>query len=478
MRLRGLIVVVLSTVLVGASVPPTAAQPGPDVVTACRSSTGQESLCRGLEHLLITAGTVCRDATTNLDTCGVLDGTAISEDAVTAHEHSWLTHALALQRALDDDRPLQDELWTHTHNSFNADVYQPTFYGIDRNQIYSITDQLRMGVRAIELDLHWAQSVKGDPANGFKAVLVCHGNTELGAGVLHFGCGVNDRTLRDYLTEIRAWMDDNPDEVLMLYLENQLDADPVAHDLAAQDLNDVLGPLIYRTSGDCADLPFDTSRKDIHSSGARIILTGNCDAPGTAWGKVVHLRGKRWIESGLGFGTDFPAYPCTAERARDHYDTNWIRHYADETGLSSGAGGGGDVTLDDARNEVRCGVNMIGFDNLVPFDGRLEQVVWSWVEGQPSTGGCATSSTDGRFHATPCVGSRPFVCHDGNTWSVTDHLGTFTDGPDACAAEQRGTFAVPWNGFENERLKEAKGTAEDVWLNYRAEGSRWIPNAL
>jgi hypothetical protein len=242
----------------------------------------------------------------------------------------------------------------------------------------------------------------------------------------------------------------------------------------------------------------DTSRESIRNSGARIIITGNC-GPGN-WGAWVHERGARWKESGLDDGDDFPAYPCAAERARENYANNWIRHYGDETGLSAGAGTGGDVTPADARNMTRCGVNMIGWDNLVPFDERLENVVWSWRRDEPSTvqsGYCASHDATGRFHASDCTvtaeivkkkrrhrkpryitvehfTAQPFACFDGINWSVSTAAARFSDGDETCAAEGRGDFAVPPNGYENERLKDAKPPGDgEVWLNYRSNGSGW-----
>lgn len=433
-------------------------------------------MCRGVYQLLRVPGGACRDAAANDPACATLDGITIDEALVEAHEHSWLARALELQRGLDDDIPLQDELWTHTHNSFNADAYAlQAAGGLDRNHIYSIRDQLRMGIRAIELDLHWAPHA----ASGFQnAVQVCHGQVVAIADGLshHAGCELGSPLLVEHLAEIAAWLDDDPDEVLMLYLQNELEGDPVAHEQAAAVIDAVLGDRVYRPSTDCEALPMDTSRRAIRDSGARVLITGNC-GPGS-WGAFVHERGPRWKESGLGYGDDFPAYPCTARRASQDYAHNWIRHWGDETGLSATAGSGGDVTPTDALNMTRCGVNMIGWDNLVPFDQRLSNVVWSWRTDEPATsadGACATHGADGRFGAADCAAAtpRPFACHDGSQWRITLSSGPWSDGEAACTAEGLGSFSVPWNGYENERLKDAK-SGPDVWLDYRALGGTWV----
>jgi hypothetical protein len=471
-HMRRIALLLAALALIGVA-PPARAQSGADLVDACVENGGSPPLCYGaLRGNLGVAGSVCRDLTGDIDECGAIDGVTVEEELVDAHERSWLARALAHQRRLDDTRPLQDELWVHTHNSYNADVYPISVFGLDRNQIYSLRDQLRMGARAIELDLHWADGPDG------RAVRVCHGEAIPSPnGNFHLGCGLNDNTLTARLREVNAWLNANPNEVVMVYLENELDESEQAHTRVASALRSVFGSKLYRPSSRCAPLPMDTSRAQIRATGARVIVTGNC-GPGT-WGSVVFERGPRWKEGGLDYGDDFPAYPCIAERKKDNYPLNWIRHYGDETGLSAGAGEGGDVTPTDARNMTRCGVNMIGFDNLVPFDRRLEQLVWSWAKGEPRRPGCAAHGRDGRFIATACdVGTHRVACFNGKSWAITKRETTPGVGAEnACSIEKRGRWSVPWNGYENERLtrvQNATGT-KWVWLNYYSTSGVWFP---
>ncbi len=337
-----------------------------------------------------------------------------------------------------------------------------------------------MGIRAIELDLHWAHSASGDPAQGGKAVVVCHGSqVPVEATTVHFGCGVNDPSLDSFLIEVKNWLTRNRNEVVMLYLENQLEDNDVAHASAANSINDIVGSQVYKPSGRCAPLPYEKSRREIRDTGARVIITGDC-GPG-AWGDWVHKRGtpgevpstqSQWREGGLDHGDDFPAFPCTARRSEQNYARNWIRHWGDETGLSNGTGGGGDVTLTDARDMVRCGVNMIGLDNLVPFDKRLEQLVWSWAPNQPGSGECAYQGGDGRFRSDNCQKVRRFACFDGHSWTVTTGRGPWHAGNAQCG----GSFAVPRTGYDNELLKMAKEGGE-VWIAYRRTAGDWTPGA-
>ncbi|HYZ92873.1 MAG TPA: phosphatidylinositol-specific phospholipase C domain-containing protein [Actinomycetota bacterium] len=477
--------VLLAFLAVSALVAPARAQDLTDLADACHDAGGDARQCRGLEHFFHTLGVICRDAASNDPGCASVDGTTISPERVTAHERSWLARALGMQRTLDDDVPLQEELWTHTHNSYNADVYPPTFYGTDRNQIYSITDQLRMGIRAIEIDLHWAHSAAaGTPETQGKAVVVCHG-TQVPTPIttVHVGCSVNDPSLDERLREIKDWLARNRDQVVLLYLENQLENNPAAHALATKSIQKVLGSQVYKPSKRCAPLPYSTSRRRIRDTGARVIITGNC-GPG-AWGEWVHVRGTpeevpknaaQWRESGLDHGNDYPAFPCTQRRKEENYAKNWIRHWGDETGLSNGAGGGGDVTPADARNMVRCGVNMIGLDNLVPFDERLAQLVWSWAPNEPRSGTCAYQGKDGRFRSDGCGKHRRFACFDGQSWTVTAGAGPWQAGRGACRGAAS-AFAVPRTGYTNELLKGAKPSGAEVWLAYRRVAGAWLPTS-
>jgi hypothetical protein len=480
LRLLPIVCLVAALLAVGT---PASSQSGTDLVQACLDNGGSASMCKGLHQTLRIPGGACRDIAANDPACAVFDGIEISEALVAAQESSWLNEALAHQRSLDDDHPLQDELWTHTHNSFNADAYPlQVLGGLDRNHIYSVGDQLRMGVRAIELDLHYNLHLTTAAP---RAVQVCHG-TEVplpDGSNYHLGCELNSPLLGAYLTEISAWMDDNPDEVLMLYLENALDENAQAHEQAAASLVDAFGDLIYAPpTTDCTPIPMDVTRKQIRDSGARILITGNCGPANSPWNALVHERGSRWKEGGLDYGDDFPAYPCTERRADQDYANNWIRHWGDETGLSAGAGSGGDVTPNDALNMVRCGVNMVGWDNLVPFDERMGNMVWSWRMNEPSTdadGYCARLADDDRFDAADCGGAGQtvmrFACYDGTNWRVTRKSGRWSAGKATCRAERLGAFSVPWNGYEMERLKEATpDSAAGLWLNYHASGGRWV----
>ena len=475
---------VVLTISIASAFPAASAPGGGEVVEACYASPAgalpgaDARACRTAEQFVKGFGRTCRLA---LDpaTCVTVDGRLISPELVDAYESSWTPRALALQRGLDDGVPMLNELWVHTHNSFNAEAYSPTLSGLDPNHVYSITDQLRMGVRAIEIDVHWAPSLDGLPSDGGKAPIACHGTTESVAGInVHIGCSLEVH-VRVRLAEVRAWLlrPENANEVLLVYLENQMDDDPLAHQRATEAISSTLGDLVYRPAGSgCAPLPLDESRGQIRATGARVVLTGDC-GPG-AWTSWVFERGPRWKEGSN--GDEYPDYPaCDArERIPNDYDRSWIRTWEDSTWLSAMLDGSRQASTIDAvqaSRMVRCGVDMIGFDQLHPFDPRLDAVVWSWAPNQPSGGSCGYAGSDGRFRSDDCSAPRSFACVSGNgAWSVAP-AGPWSDGAAACAVTGT-TFSVPKSGYANELLKTAASGSE-VWLDYRLVGSAWTPEA-
>ncbi|HVL80831.1 MAG TPA: hypothetical protein VM840_04470 [Actinomycetota bacterium] len=462
-RLRA-VAVVCALVAVSLAAGPARAQvTGQDAVDSCVSHAGAHAprLCRSAQSLVWISAALCRYGGAPQDTCRAGDGRDVSPAAVEAYEASWTHRALTLQRALDDEIPLRHALIPATHNSYNSFAYPPTLSGYDANHVLSMTDQLRLDMRSLELDVHWAPSVEGDPAQGGRAPILCHGRSESGQ---HPGCTA-ERHLRHGLAEIRAWLDANPHEFLLLYMENHLDGSPAAHAAAAAAITHELGGLVRPPAQRCAPLPMDMSRAEIVAAGHRVVMVGNCDpAVAGEWGSFVHLRGPTWLEGNSGPGDGFD---CEADRARRDYASSFIRYYDGGTWLQAMTGDVGETPPAETARMVACGVNLLGFDHLTPDDPRLDAVVWSWAPGDPAASGCAYRGGDGRFRSDGCEEPRPYVCFDGTHWSVTGPAGSWDQGAEACAAA--GTaFSVPRTGWQN-----AQVPAGEAWVAYRETAGSW-----
>lgn len=476
---RKVTIFIAAALLSGLAAPLIAAPTGQTPVDECRNnSPGDfERGCRSIEQVVRGFGAECRRRVPDPATCQTIDGRDIGPHQMAAYMASGIPQGLALQRRLDAPHPLWEQQIAHTHNSFNSATYDPTLTNQDPNQVYGLTDQLEMGIRFLELDLHWVPSIHGSPETGGYWVTLCHGNSGYVPNV-HIGCS-NDRPLQDGLAEIRTWLDANPDEFVYLYLENQIGADE-GHDVAAQLLADAFpGPMISTPDTACADLPYDESRTNLQDTGARVLLVGNC-GPG-AWGGLVHQRGPAWNEGGD--PTDYDASDCAADTAARLGHTSFQRYFGDSTWLTAMVSESSDFPAPTAAAMVECGVNIIGFDQLQPQDGKMAALLWSWTpeEALAPSGPCAAQTGAGRFAGRDCADSYAYACIDAaGEWTITAAEGPWSAGDAACAAEFPGsTFSVPWNGLRNSMLADAHGAhgADDVWLDYAEVGGEWTPEA-
>jgi hypothetical protein len=451
---------------------PAAAQDAPDALVTCATADVPEvgpRACKSREAGTWLLANGCRRVEPLQEpVCPAIDGRAIHEAAMTAHESSWLHRALALQSQLDLDVPLAQALLPHTHNSANSTAYAPSVSSLDANQVLSLTDQLRLGMRAIEIDIHWVPHPSGDPAAGGRAVVQCHGEpVATPAGVLHAGCSI-DTLLVDLLEEVDAWLhaDGNEDEVLLLYLENALDGDPAAHDAAVAAIESTLGDLAARpaTGAGCQSLPVHRSKQDLLDDDTRVLITGNCGPGG--WTDWVFERGASWDERG---GSSFD---CAAERAELDFESTLVRRYEDSTWLSAMAGSGSHRDAPTMTAMVQCGVDLVGFDQVHAGDDRLASLVWSWRTDEPAmgiAGACAAQGADGRFFAAACDDARPVACRTATgAWAVTPAPAPWATGEAACRAVGHAGAGVPSNGWDSTLLRAAAGQAgaASVWLAY------------
>ena len=461
-------------------VAPVQAQDGSDLVEACEPLAAVPEVgpraCKSVESGTWLAAQVCR-LIVGLEesVCPAIDGRPVHEPAMVAFEASWLARALALQRQLDLEVPLSQALLPHTHNSANSSAYPPSLSSLDANQVLSLTDQLRLGMRAIEIDLHWTPNLAGDPAQGFRAVVQCHGEAvDTPAGVVHAGCSA-DMLLVDLLREVRLWLDANPHEVVLLYLENVLDGDAAAHAAAVAAIEATLGDLVARPApgGTCQSLPVDRTKQQLLDAGTRVLITGNCGPGG--WNGWVFERGARWNERG---GSTFD---CAQERAALAFDDILVRRYEDSTWLSAMAGSGSHRDAGTIAAMVRCGVNLVGFDRLHPGDDRLPGLVWSWRVDEPAVGAsgmCAALGSDGRFLADACATPRPLACRTaGGGWAVTMAAVGWAAGDVACQDAGHIGAGVPANGWDSGQLRAAadQAGAPEVWLAYAQDATgTWV----
>jgi hypothetical protein len=444
---------------------PASAQSLDDLGQACRDAEVVPATCVGISKLTERAAAECRRAGAPDESCVLPMSRRVIRSEVKAHESSWLHRTLAFQQELGNAVPLRDAPWLGTHNSFNSPAAETTLSSTDSNQQLSLTDQLRIDVRSLELDVHWNPSPH---AGGQPAPVVCHAR---GANEFHAGC-TTEKLLGETLDEVVAWLLANDDQVLLLYIEDNVDAadgyGPTSSVIDSK-LRDSKGrSLIFKPppGGVCADLPLSLTRDKVLAAGAQVVLVSGCGG-GTAWRGLVFDWNDVHEESGSPSYSDYPA--CDPRFDRETYATKMVRYFEDSTWLSATVGGGESdgLTPEVTRQMTRCGVELFGFDQLLPRDGRLEATVWSWAENEPSKAGeCAIQRRDGRWIARSCKKRHRAACRrpDGR-WIVS--ASPLPASAAAAACRQRsGVHATPRTGAENEALRQAASVAgaDGVWV--------------
>jgi hypothetical protein len=396
-----------------------------------------------------------------------------SADAVDDFQGSWTDRALDAQFDLAGDVPLRNVPWVGTHNSFNslAEMGQ-TVSTYDPNQLLDLTDQLRLDVRSLELDVHW---FAGPESGGAKGPVVCHAR---GANEGHAGCS-NEKLLGPVLGEIAAWLrrPQNRDQVLLLYLEDHLE-NKEGFDAGAAVVEDRLGGLLYRPpgGGGCTELPYELTRNEILATGAQAIAVSDCGV-GTAWPGTIFSWDQHEEERPRGI-TDFPE--CGPDFTRAQFDSSIIRYFEDRTALTEAVGvPDGGLTPPTVAAMTRCGVDLLGMDKLLADDGRLEAAVWSWARKQPAgRSRCAIQRGTAkpgaaRWFTRPCAQRRRVACRKGQGWVIGGPRKAFKGG---YACRRKGArYSAPRTGFEAQRLRMAMRRAGvgAVWLGYRRGPGGW-----
>lgn len=408
------------------------------------------------------------------------DPDALTSPDVAGHGCTWLHEALTLQERLDRDRPLGETQWHATHNSFNSAAYTGVGY-FDFNQLVSIHDQLTLGVRTLELDIHWYPN---DATGGEPAPVLCHAQ---GAELFHLGCTPKARLLEDGVREVADFLAEpgHEDVVLIVGVEDVLAAPdlangshpvPEGHDQAVAIFEEILGADLYHPpqDGECHPLRGALTKSEVRAAGARVVLASGC-GEGSAW------RGTFFDESGKKKGNDgFTPYPdCESGffTAQD-YASQWTRVWEDSTFLSRLIGSDlspvDPATLAAMRS---CPLNETAIDQLRPDDARATAMVWSWAPGEPRPGQgarCAASGADGHFRADDCRAEHPVACRSGDEWRIAGAAVTWNEAGAACTSAGGASFAAPSRGYDNQRLIDAKRAAgvTEAWLAYSDPSGR------
>ena len=376
----------------------------------------------------------------------------------------WLANAVRLQARLARTLPLCFSFMLGTHNSAisladgygNLDpVYQSLFKYVKwtskdfstallrtNNQWLSLTDQLNLGVRVVEIDTHWVGGVLrvahcGGLHVGPLNTLVRALNTVAKLLGHHIrwdtetlGCdpslssipALEQRTLVDALTEVAAWLHApaNSDEFLVLFFDDQpnLSEWGVAGHLKEDVLSVFSADEIF-SRDDLAEAGWQwPTAAEMVESGRRLLLVSVADY-GEAMAPFVFPRGAQlcgWTEPSLNIISSPPACQLMTpppQQPEHLFTGSLVRVSTCE--LEYGPlncdfiwEGGNAPFFDESSlpGVVECGVNIPCPDLLTP--SRAAAAVWSWAVGHPFENGgeCAVASSgDGRWRTAPCNSS-------------------------------------------------------------------------
>ncbi len=361
-----------------------------------------------------------------------------------------LYRLLALQRQIDIYAPISETHLQGTHNSYNSDAYRHLLRYYDTQQHLSIGEQLHNGARFIELDIHWtfnATTLKHD-------LLLCHGVSRWSLPFLHWGCSAYDLPLKHALLEIAQWLEQNPQEVFVLYLEDHSNGE---HEYLYQLLVETgIQQHIY-ASGGCVGIPDALTKYDVLNSGKRIIL----------WKDELRMGGKNIF---CGENKNI------AELAFN--DLNGLNRKAeDRTRFGSlhkflAQGRWPRITADEVREYLLNGTNILNLDDFKINDERLYQYLWSWNLNTDLNqhAACAYLDEYEGWNLTSCETAKAVACYhsEQKSWHVALSTVTFSDAQSACA--QLGSefnFSAPANILENKNLMLAmrEASVKQVWLH-------------
>ena len=418
------------------------------------------------------------------------------QNIVDDFQKTWQYWAIQEQLRLAKHDPINTVMLLAAHNAYNnaADGY------LFPNQQYSITDQLRIGMRVIMLDVHYAPSSfwVGSAAS------LCHGlNT-------HIGCARTDRMFSSAIKEIATWLkeEENQQEVILIEIEDAVDQVESSADHINDPIEKYLGKLVFKPT-DKNPHRWPTIAEMVESNKRVIIL----------WQGILSFESK-YLFNGKWAGEykdslrssyikRFRPETCVGGNNTDltqrvNYFTKFSEVYEDRVKLSPNPFGVivGKITQKDLAGLASCNINIIGLDHILHIDGfnRLKGAVWSWSENHKGQSGSAVvqtfkgswaSRSTSEKHKFACLPKRASSAEDsvyidpldygkvhgyrlhqdklGIDWKITLRSGNWFEGESVCLEEfgKDYVFSVPTNGYQNRKLFENNSSKEELWLNYR-----------
>jgi hypothetical protein len=398
-----------------------------------------------LSSMLIASTVMALSAVPTADN----DNTAMAQ-----YQQTWAYQAYQKQDLLDNAAPIAQGYNSSSHNAFNSSAYGAIY--IDPNHSLSIVEQLDIGVRALELDVHWTHQMKDIPHGD--ALLLCHFGGQR-------GCSALERYFSDAVAEVNDWLHKNPRAVVYMGFEDYWadNEDKMLEALAPID------DLIYKP-GTCTDFleaAKTLTEEDVLKAGKQVLLLNGDCATGD-WAAAAY-------KGGWGYTSIAASQADDCMTANASWNGGGVqRIFEQETFFGTTFGNDNGLYSDEQiRKAQKCGINQVAYDKLVINDPGMKASIWSWAENEPSGGAnqdCAFVRNNGRYYDGSCSGEGSYyACKAGpNNWKVTSAYGDWSYGDARCKEEFGASFSfsMPTNSMQNEHLINALNGKPHAWVNY------------
>ncbi|CAD7702622.1 unnamed protein product [Ostreobium quekettii] len=419
----------------------------------------------------IPAGVVCKKTLW----CDRYKKTGICSEVCkpgTVRLDEWLVNAIRTQVELASQLPFCYSQFSGTHNSAitlangygNRDLHFQQYFKFMKHmdadakfetndQWFSLTDQLNMGVRLVELDVHYVEhklriahcgGIHSKPLDDLVKVLnvvakllgdhVFWDSETVGCQPSMSSIGVHDeRLFRDALQEIALWMNrtENQDQFVTILLDAQMDIQQWGKlHLLMNTILEVFPKELIFTPPD-VEAFFESgplpSFAQMLALGRRILFIVDEEWSRDSWKLIFSNRHMcDWTEPSLGALLVSPSCSCIVEQPGQPCDptmygqvmrveTCELTYGVFDCGLHASDSDGpilDNVTLPRAYD---CGINFPSPDLLTPQ--RAAATIWSWAPGQPQKNSTANgpmcvyiSASDGRWRSQPCQAGLPTAC--------------------------------------------------------------------
>lgn len=382
-----------------------------------------------------------------------------------------------VQRMLEQ-RKLTDRVATErgyimgSHNSYNSWDYRNNTSIVGPNHYITIYEQLQMGTRMIELDLHRRSD----------ELVACHSDTD---------CNISWTRVdvARLVSEIHNYLKGNTeDDFLFLYIENHLETLSDYHfltDLIREGLGDYVYLPETASSSSCSNVPYHKTYDELQSAGKRILIMGaGCNSYSKESGLNLWAHANVHSSKGISNNLDYDSILSNSfmriyECGHPTCPVDPEKIFSDRESIVRTATG------DEIPLLMQAGANVLGMDDIdwndTEIGGRYEAQLWSWRAGEFSKSGWdynvatmsrSTPPLEAQFIAASSRSTLAFAClMPSGFWQVTEVLGTFSQGTALCN-ELGGNFDVPLTPREARLLRNVLPINNDVFLNYGTSGGQ------